>query len=63
MNEIIFKKTTLEKNITFFGIGIIGIIFWLTSTLVSNVKRSELEKIGLWSQAIKKKARTGKANQ
>ena len=50
------KKQRWKKILLFSGIGIIGIIFWLTSTLVSNVKRSELEKIGLWSQAIKKKA-------
>ena len=43
------KKQRWKKILLFSGIGIIGIIFWLTSTLVSNVKRSELEKIGLES--------------
>ena len=50
------KKQRWKKILLFSGIGIIAIIFWITSTLVSNVKRSELEKISLWSQAIKKKA-------
>lgn len=50
------KKQRWKKVLLFSGIGIIGIIFWLTSLLVSNVKTSELEKIRLWSEAIKKKA-------
>lgn len=50
------KKQRWKKVLLLSGIGIIGIIFWLTSLLVSNVKSSELEKIRLWSEAIKKKA-------
>ena len=50
------KKQRWKKILLLLGIGIIGIIFWLTSLLVSNVKSSELEKIRLWSEAIKKKA-------
>ena len=50
------KKQRWKKILLFSGLGIIGVIFWLTSSLVSNVKTSELEKIRLWSQAIKKKA-------
>jgi two-component system, sporulation sensor kinase D len=38
------------------GIGIIVLIFWFSSYIVSNVKTAELEQIKLWSEAIKKKA-------
>ena len=38
------------------GIGIIVLIFWFSSLIVSNVKTAELEQIKLWSEAIKKKA-------
>ncbi len=38
------------------GIGIVVLIFWFTSLIVSNVKTAEQEKIKLWSEAIKKKA-------
>ena len=50
------KKQRWKKVLFLAGMGIIGIIFWLTSILVSNLKESELEKIHFWSGAIKKKA-------
>ena len=50
------KKQRWKKILLLAGILIIGIIFWLTSILVSNVKESELEKIRFWSEAVKKKA-------
>ena len=50
------KKQRWKKILLLAGILIIGIIFWLTSILVSNVKVSELEKIRFWSEAVKKKA-------
>ena len=54
--KLYLKKQRWKKVLLLSGIGIIGIIFWLTSLLVSNVKSSELEKkIRLWSEAIKRK--------
>ena len=50
------KKQKWKLILSVSGIGIIVLIFWLTSLIVSNVKTAEQEKIQLWSEAIKKKA-------
>ena len=53
----LYSKKQQWKQILFLvGIVIIVAIVWLTSLVVNNVKKAELEKIQLWSQAIKKKA-------
>ena len=52
------KKQRWKKILLLAGILIIGIIFWLTSILVSNVKESELEKFVL-EEAVKKESRVG----
>ena len=50
------KKQRWKKILLLAGVLIIGVIFGMTSILVSNVKESELEKIHFWSEAVKKKA-------
>lgn len=50
------KKQQWKKILILIGLVIIGVIFYITTLLVSNVKTAELEKIQLWSEAIKKKA-------
>ena len=53
----LYSKKQQWKQILFLvGLVIIVAIVWLTSLVVNNVKKAELEKIQLWSQAIKKKA-------
>ena len=51
----LYSKNNDGKNFTVSWYFDIGIIFWLTSILVSNVKESEL-KNSFWSEAVKKKA-------
>ena len=47
----------MEKDLgTLFGLGIVAFIV-LTSRIVNNVKKTELRKIQLWSEAIKKKVK------
>lgn len=50
------KKQQWKKILFIIGISIIGSILWGTSVIVEDLKKAELEKIKLWSQAIKKKA-------
>ena len=50
------KKQQWKKILILVGLVIIGVIFYITTLLVNNVKTAELEKIQLWSEAIKKKA-------
>mgnify|MGYP005676779997 CR=1 FL=1 len=53
----LYSKKQQWKQILFsVGLVIVVAVVWLTSLVVSNVKKAELEKIQLWSQAIKKKA-------
>ena len=50
------KKQRWKKFLIFLGLAIIGVIFYFSSIVVDNLKTTELEKIHLWSEAIKKKA-------
>ena len=50
------KKQRWKKFLILLGLAIIGVIFYFTSIVVDNLKTAELEKIHLWSEAIKKKA-------
>ncbi len=50
------RKQRWKKFLILLGLVIIGVIFYFTSIVVENVKKAELEKINLWSEAIKKKA-------
>ena len=50
------KKQRWKKVLFLSGMGIIGVVFWLTSIFVSNLKESELDRIHFWSGAIKKKS-------
>lgn len=50
------NKQRWKKFLIILGLAIVGIIFYFTSNLVSNFKKAELEKVQLWSEAIKKKA-------
>ena len=51
------KKQQWKKILALVGLGIVVFIVFLTSRAVNNVKKAELEKIQLWSEAIKKKAK------
>ena len=50
------NKQRWKQILLVIGVAIVGLIIWLTSTIANNVKKAELEKIQLWSQAVKKKA-------
>ena len=50
------NKQRWKQVLLFAGVCIIGLIIWLTSVIANNVKKAEIEKVQLWSQAIKKKA-------
>ena len=50
------KKQQWKKFLILIGLAIVVVIFYFTSAAVDNLKKAELEKIQLWSEAIKKKA-------
>ena len=50
------NKQRWKQVLLFAGVCIVGLIIWLTSVIANNVKKAEIEKVQLWSQAIKKKA-------
>ena len=49
------NKQSWKQVLLFAGVCIVGLIIWLTSVIANNVKKAEIEKVQLWSQAIKKK--------